>query len=96
MRELFSAQLRAVFIHLNTAILVIIIIMLIAETILIMRGFIKPEQRIINTRVIMAIIAGTVVQTGAAFLVVMGYLFPKNKIDALSNVMKIIKEDNHE
>lgn len=81
----FSREVRSVFAKLNGGVFLLISIMVLVEVILVLRGIIVPDQRLMNTTIVASLIGGTVLQGGVAFIAIVKYLFPNEDKKAVNS-----------
>lgn len=79
LRDGFVHELKKLFSQLNRGVFILVAGLAAVDVILLIRGFAGPETRIVSEKVVLALIAGTVAQAGAAIIGIIGYLFPKSK-----------------
>lgn len=79
MRMEFAREIKKIFALLNRWLFSLIAVAAIFDCLMIFKGVYDSSNRFISDRVILALIAGTVAQVGAAFFAIVKYLFPKPK-----------------
>lgn len=77
MRIELSKEIKSVFGKLNISVFVIIAVLALIDVALVVSGKEAVKDRLISEKVLLALMAGTVAQAGAAFIAIVGYLFPK-------------------
>jgi hypothetical protein len=82
MRLDLTKEIKAVFGKLNVSVFAIVAVLALIDVVLILAGKEPSKDRLISEKIVLALIAGTVAQAGAAFIAIVGYLFPKKQSKA--------------
>ena len=77
LRNELARKIIRTFVAVNSAVLLLIIAFGVSDTILVVHKFVGPNERLITTQILLAIIGATTVQLGAIAITLSNWLFPK-------------------
>jgi hypothetical protein len=79
LRKIMARAVTAIFIKTNVVVLGVLIILVIMDIVMIYKGTILPEQRLVDGDILMALVGATTVQLAAIMVAISNYLFPSPK-----------------